>query len=46
MAAALLMKSGNIMLYIPVLCISGTIAGVCIGIAGAVLIKNLPNLEK
>lgn len=46
MAAALLMKSGNIMLYIPVLCISGTIAGVCIGIAGAVLIKNLPDLEK
>lgn len=44
--AALLMKSGNIMLYIPVLCISGTIAGVCIGIAGAVLVKNLPNLGK
>lgn len=32
--AALLMKSGNIMLYMPVLCISGTIAGVCIGLAG------------
>ena len=42
--AAILMKSGNIMLYIPVLCISGTIAGICIGLAGAVLVRNLPNL--
>ncbi len=41
--AAVLMKSGNIMLYIPVLCISGTIAGVCIGLTGAVLVKNLPD---
>ena len=39
--AASLMKSGNILIYIPVLCISGTIAGVCIGLAGAVLVKNL-----
>lgn len=43
--AAVLMKSGNIMLYIPVLCISGTIAGVCIGIAGAALVRNLPYIE-
>ena len=41
--AASLMKSGNILLYIQVLCISGTIAGVCIGLAGAVLVKNLPD---
>ena len=41
--AASLMKSGNILIYIPVLCISGTIAGVCIGLAGAVLVKNLPD---
>ena len=43
--AALLMKSGNIMLYMPVLCISGTIAGVCIGLAGAVLVRKLPSIE-
>lgn len=42
--AAILMKSGNIVLYIPVLCISGTIAGICIGLAGAVLVRNLPKL--
>ena len=42
--AAILMKSGNIMLYVPVLCISGTIAGICIGLAGAVLVRNLPKL--
>ena len=42
--AASLMKSGNILIYIPVLCISGTIAGVCIGLAGAVLVKNLPDI--
>ena len=41
--AASLMKSGNILIYIPVLCISGTIAGVCIGLAGAVLVNNLPD---
>lgn len=43
--AALLMKSGNIMLYMPVLCISGSIAGVCIGLAGAVLVRKLPSIE-
>lgn len=43
--AALFMKSGNIMLYMPVLCISGTIAGVCIGLAGAVLVRKLPSIE-
>ncbi len=43
--AALLMKSGNIMLYMPVLCISGTIAGVCIGLAGAVLVRKLPAID-
>lgn len=43
--AAFLMKSGNIMLYIPVLCISGTIAGVCIGLAGAVLVRKLPAID-
>ena len=43
--AAFLMKSGNIMLYISVLCISGTIAGVCIGLAGAVLVRKLPAID-
>lgn len=43
--AAFLMKSGNIMLYMPVLCISGTIAGVCIGLAGTVLVRKLPSIE-
>ena len=43
--AALLMKSGNIMLYMPVLCISGTIAGVCIGLAGTMLVRKLPSIE-
>lgn len=43
--AAFLMKSGNIMLYIPVLCISGTIAGVCIGLVGAVLVRKLPAID-
>ena len=43
--AAFLMKSGNIMFYIPVLCISGTIAGVCIGLAGAVLVRKLPAID-
>lgn len=43
--AAIFMKSGNIMLYMPVLCISGTIAGVCIGMAGAVLVRKLPAID-
>lgn len=43
--AAFLMKSGNIMLYMPVLCISGTIAGVCIGLVGTMLVRKLPSIE-
>lgn len=45
-AAALLAGSGNVFVYMPVLVISGTIAGVCIGVAGAVTIKKLPDMQR
>lgn len=45
-AAALLAGSGRVFAYMPVLIISGTIAGVCIGLAGAVTIKKLPELAQ
>lgn len=44
-AAALLAGSRNVFVYMPVLVISGTIAGVCVGIAGAVTIKKLPDMQ-
>ncbi len=40
--AALLMGVAQILYYLPVLCISGTISGAIIGIVGGVLIKRIP----
>lgn len=41
-AAALLSGSRSVFAYMPVLVISGTIAGVCVGVAAAATIKKLP----
>lgn len=44
--AALIMDSGAILLYLPVLFVSGTVAGVVIGIAGGILAKRLEKILK
>ena len=41
-AAALLLETASLTWYIPVLCLSGTIAGVCIGLLSALLIARIP----
>ena len=41
LAAALLLETGRLTWYLPVLCISGTIAGICIGLLSALLIKRI-----
>ena len=44
--AALIMGSGAIFLYLPVLLISGTVSGVVIGIVGGILSKRLEKALK
>ena len=41
-AAALLLETASLTWYIPVLCLSGTIAGVCIGLLSALLVERIP----
>ena len=41
LTAALLLETGRLAWYFPVLCISGTVAGVCIGLVSALLVKRM-----
>ena len=41
LAAALLLETSRLTWYLPVLCVSGTIAGICIGLLSALLIKRI-----
>lgn len=45
LVAILVLETASLMYYLPVLMISGTIAGVFIGILAAVIIKHLPKQE-
>ena len=38
--AVLVLETGKLIYYFPVLCISGTVAGICIGLLAALLIKR------
>ena len=44
-AAALLLETSSLGWYFPVLCFSGTLAGVCIGLLSALLVKRVPGKE-
>ena len=44
MVAALLMETGKLVYYLPVLCVSGTVAGVLIGVITGLLLKKVPSL--
>ncbi len=39
--AVFVLETSRLVYYLPVLCLSGTVAGVCIGLAAALLIKRL-----
>ncbi len=41
-AAALLLETASLAWYFPVLCLSGTAAGVCIGLLSALLVRRIP----
>ena len=41
LTAALLLETGRLTWYLPALCVSGTVAGVCIGLLSAMLIKRI-----
>ena len=43
--AALLLETPSLAWYFPVLCVSGTAAGVCIGLLAALLVKRIPAKE-
>ena len=43
--AVILMGSGKIAYYFPVLAISGTISGIFVGLLGAIMLKNLRNVK-
>lgn len=39
--AIFVLETGKLIYYLPVLCISGTVAGVCIGLVSALLIRRI-----
>ena len=39
--AMLLLETAQISWYLPVLCVSGTVAGICVGLLSAVLLKRI-----
>ena len=41
LVAVFMLETGRLVYYLPVLCISGTIAGVCIGLVSALLVKRI-----
>ena len=41
LTAALLLETSRLAWYFPVLCVSGTVAGVCIGLVSALLVKRV-----
>ena len=45
LVAVFVLETGRLVYYLPVLCISGTVAGVCIGLVSALLVKRI-RLEK
>ena len=45
LVAVFVLETGRLVYYLPVLCISGTVAGVCIGLVSALLVKRV-RLEK
>ena len=45
LAAAMVVENARLLYYMPVLMLSGTIAGTLIGLLGAVLVRRLENLD-
>ncbi len=41
LTAMLLLETGGLIYYLPALCISGAVAGVCIGLVGGIIVKRI-----
>lgn len=41
LAAMLLLETAQISYYLPVLCVTGTVAGICVGVISAIVIKRV-----
>ena len=41
LVAVFVLETGRLVYYLPVLCISGTVAGICIGLVSALLVKRI-----
>jgi len=41
LVAVVVLETGRLAYYLPVLCISGTVAGICIGLIAALLVKRI-----
>ena len=41
LVAVFVLETGRLVYYLPVLCISGTVAGVCIGLISALLVRRI-----
>ena len=41
LVAIFVLETGRLVYYLPVLCISGTVAGICIGLVSALLVKRI-----
>lgn len=39
--AVFLLETGGLVYYLPALCVSGVVAGICIGIAGGIVVKRV-----
>lgn len=39
--AIFVLQTGGLIWYLPALCVSGTIAGICIGIVGGIMVKRI-----
>ena len=45
LVAVLILETGRLVLYLPVLMVSGVVSGIVIGVVGAMLVKRIPLTE-
>lgn len=45
LVAMALLETAEIGYYLPILCVSGTVAGICVGLAAALLIRRVPHIS-
>ena len=46
LVACFMMEQAAVFYYLPVLCLTGTVAGIVIGILAAVLVRKVPDFDR